>query len=240
MKKEIDSIMTDLMSLIFLIMVPVARVAMLVWIIALVVMVGKDSSRYYKEHPELNSQNKVVQETAKKTEQKSSTQPPKTTAPKPKEDSMYDSDGILIKKPTKSVELKHLYNINKKQKFFRTNVSDTFGHTYDEACLVDFDQYDFDNRGAVLFDIHGDDEWFSIFRSKVVPGVYKDGYRHAGKDTNKIIFTDENDNVLYESGDISETTEPFLVEFDVTGVKVLKIKADSYGAILLLNPLLIP
>lgn len=240
MKKKSDLFIVNLMWSFFYIMVPVAMIALVIWVIVFASMLKRDYSKLEAESVALTGKKKVMQETPNENVQKPKTEIPKVPEQKVIEDSIYDADGILIKKPTKSVKLKNLYNINHKQKFFRTKVSDTLGHTYDEACLLDYDQYDFDNHGAVLFEIHGDEEWFTTFRSKVVAGVYKDGYRHAGKQSNKIIFTDENDNVLYESGDISETTEPFLAEFDITGVRVLKIKADSTGAILLLNPLLIP
>ena len=115
---------------------------------------------------------------------------------------------------------------------FRTSGEDTFGNSYLNYLLLNYESYDFDGHGNQIYNIDGK---YTHFCTTIAPGTFSDGGMHNGGGPITVEIVGDG-TVLYSSPEISFTTSPFSVDVDVTGVKLLEFRANSSGAIFLDDP----
>lgn len=117
------------------------------------------------------------------------------------------------------------------EKLFRSNGEDTLGNTYLNYLLISYNEYDFEGHGNVIFNIKGE---YQHFCTTIAPGTFGDDSMHALKPVIVEIVGDEN--VLYASPGIELTTQPFSIDIDVTGIRILEIRCKESGAIFMDEP----
>ena len=93
---------------------------------------------------------------------------------------------------------------------------DSIGNVYSSGNLFKLDSYS--RVGYMTFYIKGD---YSRLTGTIA--VADDSTKTSGM----ISIYDENDKLLYTSGDMSRTTAPIKVDVDIKGVQWLKISAQS-------------